>query len=89
MSLSDGPTKKPIELGDEVEDIVAKVKGIAHGRVEYLDGSVYWIVQPPADPDGNLTKDIHVQDAYCVRVGDGVRVEPKSQIGFHAREGNA
>ena len=47
-----------IKLGDEVEDIVAKVRGIAHGRVEYLDGSVYWIIQPPSI-DGELAKEIH------------------------------
>lgn len=89
MSLSDGPASKPIQLGDEVEDIVAKVRGIAHGRVEYLDGSIYWIVQPPADPDGGLMKDVHVQDAYCIRIGDGVKVQPRQQMGFRARKDRA
>lgn len=76
----------PIKLGDEIEDVVAKVRGIAHGRVEYLDGSVYWIIQPGSDSEGGLQKEVHSQDAYCVRIGDGVRIEPKPPIGFHARE---
>lgn len=79
-------TNQPIKLGDEVEDVVAKVRGIAHGRVEYLDGSVYWIVQPGADADGGLVKDVHVQDGYCVRIGDGVYLKPKPPMGFNARE---
>lgn len=70
-----------IKLGDEVEDIVAKVRGIAHGRVEYLDGSVYWIIQPPS-VDGELAKEIHSQAAYCRRIGDGVYVKPKPPMGF-------
>jgi hypothetical protein len=77
---------QPIKLGDEIEDIVAKVRGIAHGRVEYLDGSVYWIIQPPAENGAILTKEVHSQEAYCRRVGDGVRVEPKKPMGFHASE---
>lgn len=75
-----------IKLGDEVEDVVAKVRGIAHGRVEYLDGSVAWIIQPPAI-EGELAKEVHVQDAYARRVGDGIRIEPKPPMGFHARGG--
>lgn len=75
-----------IRLGDEIEDVVAKVRGIAHGRVEYLDGSVCWIIQPPAEDGRALNKDVHSQDAYCVKVSDGVRLEAKPPMGFHARE---
>lgn len=78
-----------IRLGDEIEDVVAKVRGIAHGRVEYLDGSVAWIIQPPCDSEGNLTKEVHSQDAYCRRIGDGVRIEPRQPLGFHARNEKA
>lgn len=78
--------EQPIKLGDEVEDVVAKVRGIAHGRVEYLDGAVYWIIQPAADADGGLMKDVHSQDAYCRRVGDGVYLKPKPTMGFHVRK---
>lgn len=77
--------KTKIELGDEIEDVVAKVRGIAHGRVEYLDGSVAWIIQPPALEGAELAKEVHSQDAYVRRVGDGVRVKPKPPMGFHAR----
>ena len=76
--------KTKIELGDEIEDVVAKVRGIAHGRVEYLDGSVAWIIQPPS-AEGELAKEVHTQDAYARRVGDGVRVKSKPPMGFHAR----
>lgn len=77
--------KTKIELGDEIEDVVAKVRGIAHGRVEYLDGSVALIIQPPALEGSELAKEVHSQDAYVVRIGDGVRVKPKPPMGFHAR----
>lgn len=77
-----------IKLGDEVEDVVAKVRGIAHGRVEYLDGSVYWIIQPPADAGVELAKEVHSQAGYCVKVGDGVYMKPKPPLGFVASEVN-
>lgn len=76
---------RKIELGDEIEDVTAKVRGIATGRVNYLDGSKAWLLQPPYDEDGNRVAVVEVQDAYAVRVGDGVRVEPKPEMGFHAR----
>lgn len=77
---------QPIQLGDEVEDVTAKVRGIATGRVEYLDGSAAWLLQPPYAEDGNRVPVVEVQDAYAKRVGDGVRVKPKPPLGFHAKE---
>jgi len=74
-----------IILGDEVEDVTAKVTGIAVGRVEYLDGSKAWLVQPPFAPDGTRIAVIEVQDAYARYVGGGVLVEPKPPAGFRAR----
>lgn len=79
-------SKKGIQLGDEIEDVTARVRGIATGRVNYLDGSKAWLLQPPYDEDGNRIAVVEVQDAYAVRVGDGVRVAPKPIMGFHARE---
>lgn len=77
---------KKIQLGDEIEDIVTKVRGIAHGRVEYLDGTIYWIIQPQADEGAIVAKEWHASDAYCKRIGDGVRIKPKKPTGFHIRE---
>lgn len=79
-------SKKSIQLGDEVEDVTAKASGIAIGRVEYLDGSKAWLVQPQYAEDGTRIPVIEVQDAYAKRIGDGVRVAPKTVMGFHARE---
>lgn len=79
-------SKKNIQLGDEVEDVTAKASGIAIGRVEYLDGSKAWLVQPQYAEDGTRIPVIEVQDAYAKRIGDGVRVAPKTVMGFHARE---
>lgn len=79
-------SKKSIQLGDEIIDVVAKVTGIAHGRVEYLDGSVYWIIQPRSEDGILVSKEVHSQDAYCEWVSDGVRLQPKPPMGFHARE---
>ena len=77
---------KSVQLGDEIEDVTAKVKGVAIGRVEYLDGSKAWLMQPPYDDNGNRIPVVEVQDAYVRRVGDVVYVEPKPVLGFHARE---
>lgn len=79
-------SKQDIKLGDQIEDIVSKVQGIASGRVEYLDGSKYWIITPRALESAEVAKEVHSPDAYCRRIGDGVYVKPKPQAGFHARE---
>lgn len=74
----------PIVLGDEIEDITAKVKGICVGKVEYLDGSIAYFLQPPYDDNGNRVNLVEVQEAYAKRVGDGIRVEAKKPLGFKA-----
>lgn len=79
-------SQKGIQLGDEIEDVTAKVRGIVVGRVEYLDGSIAWLTQPPYDTDGNRVAVVEVQDAYAQKVGEGVRVEPKPVMGFHVRQ---
>lgn len=73
-----------IQLGDEVRDVVANVRGIVSGHVTYLDGSSMWIIQPPTGADGVRPPESYVPEAYCKRVGDGVRVKPKPPIGFNA-----
>lgn len=79
-------TNQPIQLGDEIEDVTAKVTGIATGRVVYLDGASAWLVQPPYAQDGNRVPIVEVQDAYAKRVGDGVRIKAKPAMGFHAKD---
>lgn len=74
-----------IKLGDQIEDVTAKVAGIAIGRVEYLDGNSAWLLQPQYTEDGNRVPVVEVQDAYAKRISDGVHVEPKQAMGFHAR----
>lgn len=78
--------KSKIKLGDEIEDVVTKVRGIANAHVKYLDGTEYWIIQPQALEGAELAKEVHASAAYCRRVGDGVYIKPKPQVGFHARE---
>lgn len=78
--------KTKIELGDEIEDVTSGLRGIAIGRAEYLSGAVHWILQPPLDDGGLPQRDQYIPDAYVKRVGDGVRVPPKPEMGFHARE---
>lgn len=78
--------KKKIVLGDEIEDVVTKVRGIAHAHVEYLDGSEYWIIQPTALENAELAKEVHASAAYCRRIGDGVRPKPRPPVGFHIDE---
>lgn len=77
--------KKSIRLGDEIEDVTSKLSGICVGRVEYLSGAIYWIIQPYTTDDNIPIKTEYVPDAYCKRVGDGVYVKPKPPMGFNAQ----
>lgn len=77
--------KKGIMLGDEIEDVTSGLRGVAIGKVEYLSGSIQWILQPPLDDGGVPQRTEYVPDAYAKRVGDCVRVKPKPEMGFHAR----
>lgn len=77
--------KKSIRLGDEIEDVTSKTTGIAIGRVEYLSGSVSWIIQPFTTDDNTMLHTQEVPDAYCRRVGDGVYPKAKPPAGFHIR----
>lgn len=78
--------KKGIRLGDEIEDVTAKATGIAIGKIQYLDGSTAWLMQPKYAEDGSRIPVIEVQDAYAARIGPGVYTAPKEQAGFHARD---
>lgn len=76
-----------ITLGDEIEDVTAKVRGICIGKTEYLDGSKAYLMQPPYDDNGNRINLVEVQEAYARKVGVGVRLKtaPK-RTGFHVEE---
>lgn len=79
--------KKSIKLGDEIEDVTSKTIGIAIGKVEYLSGQIYWIIQPSTTDDNMPIKTYEVPDAYCKWKGDGVYPSTKQPMGFHARDG--
>ena len=75
---------KQIRLGNEIEDIVSKVRGIAHGHVEYLDGTEHWIIQPPA-AEGAKVGETYAPVEYCSYIGEGVQAPPrKRELGFRA-----
>jgi hypothetical protein len=75
---------KKIRLGNEIEDIVSKVRGIAHGHVTYLDGTEHWIIQPEA-VEGAKVAEIYAPAEYCRFLSDGVHAIPvKRQLGFVA-----
>jgi hypothetical protein len=78
--------KKSIRLGDEIEDVTSKTSGIAIGRVEYLSGAIYWIIQPATTNDNMSIKPDYVPDAYCKWKGDGVYPSTKQPMGFRARD---
>jgi hypothetical protein len=78
--------KKRIRLGDEIEDVTSKTIGIAIGRVEYLSGQIYWIIQPATTDDNMPIKTYEVQDNYCKWHGDGVYPSTKPPMGFRADE---
>lgn len=77
--------KKGIKLGDEIEDVTSKTIGIATGKVTYLSGQVYWIIQPYTTDDNVALKEVYVPDAYCIYKGPGVYPSKAQPIGFHAR----
>lgn len=74
--------RRKIKLGDEIEDVVSKAKGIAIGYVTYLDGSSCWIIQIPIGEDENKPREMYVPEGYCKRLGNGVYPEPKPILGF-------
>jgi hypothetical protein len=78
--------KRSIKLGDEAEDIVSKVTGVVIGEVKYLDGTLWWIIQPPIGEDDRKPPEHYAPKNYCRRVGDGVYVVPKPAMGFIAPE---
>lgn len=78
--------KKSIQLGDEIIDVTSKTSGIAIGKVEYLSGAKYWIIQPTTTDDNVMIKQEYVPDAYCEYVSPGVYPKPAKVMGFHARE---
>lgn len=75
--------RKKINLGDEIQDVTAKLSGIAIGRIEYLDGRIAWLIQPPSPDEKALMERIEVEDAYARKVGKGVYPDPKPLAGFH------
>lgn len=79
-------SKRGIKLGDEIEDVTSKTSGIAIAKVQYLDGGLYWIIQPTTTDDNVRIDTVQVADAYCKRVGEGVYPTPKPHMGFHARD---
>lgn len=79
-------SKKGIKLGDEIEDVTSKTIGIATGKVEYLSGAVYWIIQPYTTDDNIALKEVYVPDAYCIYKGPGVYPDKKPHMGFRAED---
>lgn len=77
--------RKSIKLGDEIEDVTTKSSGIAIGRLEYLSGQIYWVMQPATTDDNISIKPDYVADAYAVYKGEGVYPSKKPPMGFHAR----
>lgn len=79
-------SKRGIKLGDEIEDVTSKTIGIATGKVVYLSGQVYWIIQPYTTDDNVALKEVYVPDAYCKYKGPGVYPSKKPPVGFHVRD---
>lgn len=78
--------KKGIKLGDEIEDVVSKVRGICTGKVDYLDGTKFLIIQPPVGEDERKPPEHYAPDSYCKWIGNGVYPSTKPPVGFHARD---
>jgi hypothetical protein len=81
--------KKGIKLGDEIEDVTSKASGIAIGKITYLSGAIKWIVQPITTDDNIRIDAIYVEDAYAIKISEGVHPKPQKVTGFHARDSKA
>lgn len=69
ITVIEAPTDTGITLGEEVEDIVTGVKGIATLKYTFLNGCIYYNV---STTDAKETKDLFVEYRRLVRVGPGV-----------------
>ena len=80
------PKTEKLKLGDELEDVVSKVRGIAIGEVSYLDGTHWYILQPAIGEDSVKPPEHYAPDGYCRKIGSGVYPDPNPPVlGFHAR----
>lgn len=61
-----------ITLGCEVEDLVSGFRGIATGRIEYMNGCVQYSVKPKLDKDGKVLAAEWFDVQSLRRVGDGI-----------------
>lgn len=76
-------SKKGIKLGDEIEDVVSKARGIALGYVQYLDGTNFWVIQIPIGEDDTKPREHYAPEGYCKWVGNGVYPPVKKpRLGF-------
>jgi hypothetical protein len=57
------------QLGKKLKDRASGFEGIAVARVEHLDGSIEYCIQPPVGADGKLP------DSFYFRAGCLVPVE--------------
>lgn len=77
--------KKVIRLGDEIEDVTTKLRGVCIGEANYLSGTSFWIVQPAAGEDAERPREVFIEKNYCKYVGAGVYPDPAPrQLGFVA-----
>jgi hypothetical protein len=68
------PAQATIQLGWKVEDIITGVKGIATEKITFLNGCVYFHVQPKAakKEEANAPKTTLFEHKRLKKIGDGV-----------------
>jgi hypothetical protein len=81
-----------IDLGDEVKDVVTGLKGIAIGRIEYLNGCVRYDVKPAGLKQGKTIEGEWVDEQQLIVIKKGAfesskpkSKEPKKQPGGPGR----
>lgn len=60
-----------ISLGQEVEDVVTGLKGIATARVEYINGCVQYAISPKA-ANGVVPDALYIDHQRLIVTGKGV-----------------
>lgn len=73
-------TTKEIQLGNEVQDIVSGIKGIAVARHEFLNGCIRFSIQQKADKEGKMPDEKWLDVGQLKVVGKGVSI-PKKNTG--------
>ena len=68
-----------IMLGDEIQDRVTGIKGIATAKIIFLNGCVQYSIKPRADKDGKEITATFVDSQQIKRLGEGLNKKSRGR----------